>query len=227
MAQSDHPISVLVVEDDAALRGEFVAMIDATPGIELRAAVGDLAAARAALAAHGAPDVLIVDLGLPDGDGTALISELAAAAPETCALVVTVFGDEGHVISALEAGAKGYLLKDATLDEFVRAVRLVHEGGSPLSPKIARYLLKRFAPTQPEAPKQPPAESEAGAEKLTPRESEILGLIAEGNSVAATATALQLSPHTVATHVKHIYGKLAVSSRVQAVNRARATGQLD
>ncbi|MCI3951817.1 MAG: two component transcriptional regulator, LuxR family, partial [Burkholderiales bacterium] len=119
------PISVLVVEDDEALRREFVSMIDAAPGLVLLDAAGTLSAARAALAKHGAPDVMIVDLGLPDGDGTALIGELAAASPASDALVMTIFGDEGHVVRALEAGAKGYLLKDSTSDEFVRAIRLV------------------------------------------------------------------------------------------------------
>lgn len=225
MAQSASMISAFVVEDDAALRREFVAMIEAAPGIELVDAVGSLAEARAALKRYEAPDVLIIDLGLPDGDGTALISELAAKAPATSALVVTVFGDEGHVVRALEAGAKGYLLKDAMLDEFARAVRLVHAGGSPLSPTIARHLLKRFAPALPVS--QSRSSKKEPVETLTPREAEILQLIAAGHSIAETAAALELSPHTVSTHVKHIYGKLAVSSRVQAVNRARATGQID
>jgi DNA-binding NarL/FixJ family response regulator len=225
MTTSEPVISVLVVEDNEPLRSEFVGMITAARGIDLLEAVGSLSEARTALARYGPPDVLIIDLGLPDGDGTALIGELAATAPATSALVVTVFGDEGHVVRALEAGAKGYLLKDAMLDEFARAVRLVHAGGSPLSPSIARHLLKRFAP----APN--PSESRSGktapVETLTPREAEILQLIAAGHSIAETAAALELSPHTVSTHVKHIYGKLAVSSRVQAVNRARATGQID
>lgn len=219
-------ISVLVVEDDDVLRSELAGMIDATAGFELLDAVGSLAAARASLAAHGAPDVLIVDLGLPDGDGAALIGELAVAAPESSALVITVFGDEDHVVHALEAGAKGYLLKDASVAEFVRSVRLVHEGGSPLSPAIARRVLERFV-RPPPAVRSPAPRSERQAESLTAREIEILRLIADGYTVAEAAVVLHLSPHTVTTHVKHIYGKLAVNNRVQAVNRARATGQLD
>ena len=225
MTPSESMISVLVVEDDNALRREFVTMIDAAPGIALVEAVGSLSDARAALRRHKAPDVLIIDLGLPDGDGAALISELATSAPATCALVVTIFGDESHVVRALEAGAKGYLLKDAMLEEFARAVRLVHAGGSPLSPSIARHLLKRFA--TPAATQTSRLRKVPLAETLTPREAQILQLIAAGHSIAETASALDLSAHTVSTHVKHIYGKLAVSSRVQAVNRARATGQID
>ena len=219
------PISVLVVEDDEALRREFVAMVHAAADLSLLDAASSLSAARATLARHGAPDVMITDLGLPDGDGTALISELALAAPASDALVISVFGDEGHVVRALEAGAKGYLLKDVTLDEFVRAIRLVREGGAPLSPMIARHLLKRFAPqTQVRAPA---IKRQELVENLTAREAEILQFISEGKSVAETATAFNLSSHTVTTHVKHIYGKLAVNNRVQAVNRARATGQID
>ena len=220
------PISVLVVEDDETLRREFVSMIEAAPGLVLLDVAETLSAARAALAKHGAPDVMIVDLGLPDGDGTALIGELAVTSPTSDALVMTIFGDEGHVVRALEAGAKGYLLKDATQDEFVRAIRLVHEGGAPLSPMIARYVLKRFAPQRPvRAPLS--ARGEQLVESLTARESEILQFIAEGKSVAETAVAFSLSSHTVTTHVKRIYGKLAVNNRVQAVNRARETGQID
>ncbi len=215
------PISVLVVEDDEALRREFVSMIGAATDLSLLDAASSLSAARAALAIRGAPDVMICDLGLPDGDGTLLIRELATAAPASDALVISVFGDEGHVVRALEAGAKGYLLKDVTLDEFVRAIRLVRDGGAPLSPMIARHVLKRFAP------QRQPAKREDLVESLTAREAEILQFIAEGKSVAETATAFNLSSHTVTTHVKHIYGKLAVNNRVQAVNRARETGQID
>ena len=225
MADADSLISVLVVEDDDMLRRELVAIIAATPGLALVDEAGSLAAARAALAAQAAPDVMIVDLGLPDGDGTELIAELAAMAPASDALVITVFGDEAHVVRALEAGAKGYLLKDATREDFIRSIRMVRRGGSPLSPMIARHVLRRFGP--PPRQRRAPAAGEAHMEALTAREAEILRLIAQGNSVAEAAMTLHLSPHTVTTHVKHIYGKLAVNNRVQAVNRARATAQLD
>jgi DNA-binding NarL/FixJ family response regulator len=223
---ADPRISVMLVEDDEALRREFAVVIEAAPDLALVDSAGTLSAARAMLATHGAPDVLIVDLGLPDGDGTALIGELAAAAPTSDAVVITIFGDEGHVVRALEAGAKGYLLKDATPEEFVRGIRLVYEGGAPLSPMIARYVLKRFAPQRPTRA-SPPAGAGQLVENLTAREAEILQFIAQGKSVAETATAFNLSSHTVTTHVKRIYGKLAVNNRVQAVNRARQTGQID
>lgn len=217
------PVTVLVVEDDDPMRDAFIAVLRATAGLALWGEAGSLAAARALLRDPPPPDVALVDLGLPDGDGTMLIRALAAQAPGTAVLVATVFGDEAHVVRALEAGARGYLLKDSSGDELCRAVQLVHAGGAPLSPQVARHLLKRFA-----APPQRPVPRPAGGlDRLSVRESESLTLIARGHTVAEVSQLLHLSPHTVATHIKNIYDKLAVSNRVQAVNKARATGQIE
>jgi DNA-binding NarL/FixJ family response regulator len=163
-------------------------------------------------------DIVIVDLGLPDGDGAELIAELRDTSPTTAALVTTVFGDEAHVIRAVEAGARGYLLKDTTPEEFVRALRMVHEGGAPLSPQIARHLLKRFAPLLPQG------KARSDAERLTAREIDILTRISQGFSAAETAQATGISPHTVTSHIKNIYSKLSVRNRMEAVNRARQQG---
>ena len=210
-------LGVTVVEDDAAIREEFARMINAEPGLRLLNAAGNCAEARASFA-FVRPDVALIDLGLPDGDGTELIAELAAASPHTSVLVVTVFGDEAHVVNALQAGAHGYLLKDTPTAEFGRAIRAVCEGASPLSPQVARYLLKRFAR---------PAFEDGGPkllEPLTPRELDVLKAVSQGYSVPETARRLQVAPSTVAAHIKSIYGKLAVRSRVEALNRARDHG---
>ena len=209
-------LTVTLVEDDAPIRAEFAAMIRAEPGLQLLAAVGSCADARRSFALSR-PDVALIDLGLPDGDGTELIAELAATSKSTSILVVTVFGDEAHVVRALQAGAHGYLLKDTPTAEFGRAIRAVCEGAAPLSPKVAGYLLRRFTGAQ----------GEAGAplvEPLTAREQEVLRAIAQGYSVSEAARRLEVAPSTVAAHIKSIYGKLAVHSRVEAVNRARAHG---
>ena len=214
-------------------------MINAHPDLALAGSVSTLAEARRQLASVPC-DIAIVDLGLPDGDGCELIALLRETAPDVSALVSTVFGDEAHVIRAIEAGARGYLLKDTTLDDFTRSLLAVHAGGAPLSPQIARYLLKRFVPDAGRRQAAPPMRAatratDAGtrsaaagaapdAESLTPRETDILRHIALGYSTAETATRLGLSAHTVSTHIKSIYGKLMVRNRVEVVNAARRRG---
>jgi DNA-binding NarL/FixJ family response regulator len=213
-------IHVLLVEDDDAMRAEFEIMVRANPEFLLTGSAATLAEAQALLR-QGVPDVAIIDLGLPDGDGASLIDQLRRNAPDTAVLVMTVFGDETHVIRAIEAGARGYLLKDTSAEEFGRAIRMVHEGGSPLSPQIARHLLKRFVPAP--APHSP-APMQDKPDQLTPREIAILTRISQGFSVGETAVAMNISAHTVAAHVKNIYAKLAVHNRVEAVNHARHRG---
>jgi DNA-binding NarL/FixJ family response regulator len=211
-------LTVTLVEDDAPIREEFAQMVRADPGLKLLTAVGSCAEARRSFALS-TPDVALIDLGLPDGDGTELIAELAATSKATSVLVVTVFGDEAHVVRALQAGAHGYLLKDTPTAEFGRAIRAVCEGAAPLSPQVARYLLRRFT-----RPGQEEADTPRLLEALTPREQDVLRAISQGYSVPETARRLEVAPSTVAAHIKSIYGKLAVHTRVEAVNRARAHG---
>ncbi|MDM0116636.1 response regulator transcription factor [Variovorax sp. J22R133] len=222
------PISVLVVDDDEFLLAEFVDMVLATEALSLAGSAISLATARAWMAKDNAPDVAVIDLGLPDGSGTEIIRELLAMTPQVAVLVITVFGDEDHLMQALEAGATGYLLKECSQHDFEKAIRQVHAGESPLSAAIARHLLKRLVPAFPSTPVQPGKGMRpiAGLEALSKREIEILSCIANGHSVPEAAALLSLSRHTVSTHVKNIYEKLAVNNRTQAVNRARATGQL-
>ena len=135
--------SVLVVEDEPEFLRTYCDAISREPDFRLVGQVATLAAAMA-LARQAIPDVLVVDLGLPDGDGTELIRFAAARRPDCDALVVTIFGDDAHVIRAIEAGATGYLLKDSPPSELVRCIRELRAGGSPINPGIARRLLTRM-----------------------------------------------------------------------------------
>lgn len=211
---------VLVVEDDEPTRTRLARVVDGHPQLRAIAAVGTCAAARAILETDP-PAVLLTDLDLPDGSGIELIRLVRAQDAGTLSMVITVFGDEQHVVAAIEAGALGYLLKDATADSIGRSILELLEGGSPMSPPVARYLLQRFA----KAPEPAVASVAAsGGAELSTREREVLTYIVKGFSYAEIARLLELSTHTVATHVRRIYGKLEVHSRGEAVYEALATG---
>ena len=210
--------TVLIVEDDDPTRMRLARAVASRPDLRVCAAVGTVADARAVLDRE-APAVLLTDLDLPDGNGIELIRAARSAGRGTQSMVITVFGDEQHVVAAIEAGALGYLLKDASADSIGRAILEMLDGGSPMSPPVARYLLQRFARTA--EPVAPPA---SGASELSAREREVLTFIVKGFSYAEIARLLELSTHTVATHVRRIYGKLAVHSRGEAVYEALATG---
>lgn len=210
--------TVMVVEDDPAFLTRFCGIVASDPEFELFAAVADLASARQAMS-KVTPDVLLVDLGLPDGSGVELIRETARRYPGTDIMVITVFNDEDHVLASIEAGATGYILKDSMPEEFVGLIRQLRAGGSPISPMIARQLLKRFNLTAP-APQARQTEDAA----LSARESEVLSLITKGFSFCEIARLLGVSPHTVTAHVKKIYQKLAVHSRGEAVYEASRMG---
>ena len=237
---------IVLVEDDREVRWHFGSLISAEADFEMVAEFGDATSALAYVAAHPI-DVLLVDLGLPDRDGIEVVRLCAKLQPNSERVVVTVFGDDARLFASLEAGATGYVLKDDMPSDIVACVRMVRDGGSPVSPSIARRLLGRFAarrqapgyaaptvvPTAAPAttsaatsaavPDGPPA---TGGENLSPREVEILSLIAKGPSIAEIAALLQLSPDTVGTHVKNIYRKLAVHTRTEAVFEGRSLGLL-
>ncbi|MCH8530261.1 MAG: response regulator transcription factor [Saccharospirillum sp.] len=209
--------SILLVEDDTPTRQRLAEALQAS-GFAMVLAVGTCAAARAELQALP-PRVLLVDLGLPDGSGLELIAETRENSPDTEIMVITVFGDERHVLAAIEAGASGYLLKDGSSDHIGRSVRQLLDGGSPISAPIARHLLKRMG--------QEPAQSARDEQlKLTPRETEVLNLVAKGFSYQEIATTLEMTVNTVASHVKQLYRKLSVHSRSEAVFEAVQRGLL-
>jgi DNA-binding NarL/FixJ family response regulator len=209
------PIRIALVEDDPALRKMIASLLQADPSY---AVVAEFAEGKAAIAAmaHLAVDIVLVDIGLPDISGIEVIRELKALAPTCNVLVVTTFGDEKTVTAALEAGADGYLLKGTALDELKRDLHALQDGGSPLSPMIARQLLTRLqTKTADEKP-------EAGGEtRLTRREHEILQMIAKGFSYAETSKICGISAATVHSHLKRIYRKLEVHSKTEAVYEAR------
>jgi DNA-binding NarL/FixJ family response regulator len=214
-------LRVLVVDDDPELRRAFVAAVDAAPDMYAVGHAATLAEGQALLQ-RARPDVLLVDLGLPDGDGTALIREAARTLPNCDVMVVTVFGDEAHVLAAVEAGATGYLLKDADAAEIVEQVRVLRAGGSPISAVIARQLLLRFASwATTQAADRDPGDRYG---LLSPREHEVLLFCAKGYSYEEIAPMLAVSRHTVMTFVKRIYRKLQVHSKTEALFEARAHG---
>lgn len=214
--------SVLIVEDEPEFLRRFSEAVLADAGLRLLGAVATGAAGRALLDAQP-PDVMLVDLGLPDIDGVELIRHAARHHPGCDALVVTMFADEHHVMTSLEAGATGYLLKDASVERIAAAIHELRAGGSPISPGIARRVLQRFR-VAPVAPVPPPPV--APASPLSERETEILRLVAKGFSFDTVGEVLGISPHTVVTHVKKIYRKLAVHSRGEAVYEASQMGLL-
>ncbi len=177
------PHRVLLVEDDPRTRDRLASVVRRQPELTLVADVETFAEGRDAIAQH-APEVLLTDLGLPDGDGTELIRIALARDPDTLCMVVTVFGDERHVLAAIEAGALGYLLKDARPDDLATSILDMLAGGSPISAAIARHLLHRLHPKE-APPVAAPAETPArGAGEPQPhlsgREREVLGFVVKG-----------------------------------------------
>jgi len=161
-------------------------------------------------------DVLLCDLGLPDGDGLDLIRRAVSRNAAIDVIVITMFGEQRRVIDCIKAGARGYLLKDLDGDQCVEAIRDILKGGSPISPAIARHLLQVIRP-----------EATTEAAMLSEREMDVLNVLARGFSKRESAEMLGLSINTINTHVKSIYRKLAVNSRAEAVYEATHLGIID
>ncbi|MDB5797583.1 MAG: response regulator transcription factor [Paucimonas sp.] len=213
-------IRVAVVEDDAVTRSLLSLAIESEPELHLVAAF-DRARPAINWLSGNRPELLLTDLGLPDGSGVEVIRACTRCSPETGIMVISMSSDEDKILSCIEAGASGYVLKDAGRTDIVRALLDLHAGGSPISPIIARKVLARMRLGSEPAPRRPDARA---ATLLTPREASILELIARGDSYGEVATALGLSVGTVQTHVKNIYGKLCVHSRGEAVFEAQRRG---
>ena len=232
---------VLVVEDDSRARAFFEASVQRSPRLFWLGSAGTVQEALAWLARTTTiPDVLLVDLGMPDGTGLDVIRDAVARFPGCEPLVVSVFGDEENVLASIEAGAVGYLHKDAAPEDIAQTIVEMKAGASPISPMIARRVLAKYRSLQSAsvlgsgmgigtavpgaAPEAAFDENERGL--LSAREHEVLTLIARGFSYAEIARLKGLSVHTVQTHIKNLYGKLAVHSKSEAVFEATRLGLL-
>ena len=213
--------SVLLIEDDTHTRDLLASIINGHTQLKVNAAVGTYKEGLCELKKNQ-PDVLLIDLGLPDGDGTDLIRDVYSRGYATDVMVITVFGDERHVIKAIEAGATGYILKDGSNSYIAQSILQLVDGGSPISAPIARYLLTRFHTAK---PKQKNDSIELP--HLTDREKDVLSQLSRGFNFIEIAKILNISPHTVTSHVKHIYRKLAVRSRSEAVFEAMQLGLIN
>jgi DNA-binding NarL/FixJ family response regulator len=232
---------VLVVEDDPQMREFFSLSVSSCAELQLAASVGTVAEASAWLDDHANEvDVLLTDLGLPDGSGLDIIRHATRLNPACEPLVISMFGDEDNVLASIEAGALGYIHKDSTPDDIAQTILDMRAGASPISPMIARRVLSKYRSDQAnrsstpveQAPKaiknvaNDDLQALAYRDLLSPREHEVLALIARGFSYAEIARLQGLSVHTVQTHIKNLYGKLSVHSKSEAVFEATRMGLL-
>jgi DNA-binding NarL/FixJ family response regulator len=219
------PCSLFIVEDDAVLRASLVERLVDEPDILVVGQANCLAAALHALGGPGAlADVLLVDLGLPDGSGLDLIRTIRQRDTATRVLVFTVLGDRKTINDALAVGADGFILKDTDPAELARAIRAARDGGVPISPKAAAQLLRAFREQAATPPPDAPPSGKVEDFGLTSRERETLETLARGFTQREAAQILGVSPHTIVSHVKAIYQKMAVNNRSEAVFEAIQSG---
>lgn len=228
-------IRVILVEDDPIVIERFMSVVMPYEDLTL-VGVASTKGQGSELIKQGGYDVLVCDLGLPDGDGTDLVRQSATTQAHADIMVLTMFADHHKVLAAIKAGARGYVLKDQSLDDCVGAIRQVFAGGSPISPIIARLLLNELGlgntavdGTLLGQPKtiEKKADRPVVNNLLSEREIEALNLLARGFTYAESADLLGISPLTIGSHVKNIYRKLEVTSRAEAVFEAASLGILD
>ncbi|NEM92095.1 response regulator [Galbitalea soli] len=204
-------IRVLVADDHPIVRGGIVALLESAPDVDV---VGQATTGLEAveLAAALQPDLVLMDLRMPGLDGDAATARILAAQPGGRVIILTTYESDASILTAIEAGASGYLLKAAPQEEILAGIRSVARGEVALAPSIAAMLVNRVkAPTTP---------------ALSPRETEVLALVAAGNSNPAIGALLHVSEATVKTHLLHVFEKLGVSDRTRAVTRAMELGLL-
>jgi DNA-binding NarL/FixJ family response regulator len=213
-------IRILIVDDQELVRTGFRVVLDAQPGFEV---VGEAADGIAAVEAADTtrPDVVLMDIRMPNLDGIEATRRIAATVPSPRVLILTTFDLDDYVYEALRAGASGFLLKDARADELCGAVRTVAAGEALLSPAITRKLIESYT-------RRPPASARPAAlAELTPRELEVLRLVARGMSNNDIARELVVGDATVKTHVARIFSKLDLHDRAQAVVLAYESGLVE
>jgi DNA-binding NarL/FixJ family response regulator len=219
---------VLVVEDDPQMREFFAASVSRCTELQLAGSVGTVAEAKAWLDDDAnTVEVLLTDLGLPDGSGLEVIRHATRLHPRCEPLVISMFGDEDNVLASIEAGALGYIHKDSAPDDIAQTILEMLGGASPISPMIARKVLSKYVSSKAAAPviKKELAELPRAA-LLSPREQKVLELIARGFSYAEIARLQAVTVHTVQTHIKNLYAKLSVHSKNEAVFEASRLGLL-
>lgn len=226
------PISVAILEDEAHVRRMFESAVRSGPGLALAFSAQTVLEAKALAVTHVA-QVYLVDLGLPDADGRDFIRWIAGNQPDALCMVVTVFGDDEHIVSSFAAGAVGYLLKDAPASEIAQHITELVAGGSPISPSVARRMLQHFLPIdkalrESSSATLVPADNAAVpvSRLLSEREHEVLRLIEKGLTYDEIAQALGITWHTVTGYLRRVYRKLEVNSRGEAVFEARFRGLL-
>jgi two-component system, NarL family, response regulator LiaR len=202
---SNDKIMVMLVDDHAIVRQGLRTYLELQPDIEVVGEAGDGNAA-VAMARDKLPDIILMDLVMPNSDGVEATRAVTTVSPSTKVIVLTSFSEDEKVFASIKAGAQGYLMKDVLPQDLVTAIRTVHRGEAQLDPEIARKLMQEFTNPQPAAPKH----------DLTERELEVLTLIAHGKSNKEISEDLVLSEKTVKTHVSNILQKLHLSDRTQA-----------
>jgi DNA-binding NarL/FixJ family response regulator len=212
------PVRVLVADDQALVREGLMTLLEAAPGIKPVAAAADGEEAVALCARHR-PDVVLMDLRMPKLDGVEATRQILAARPETEIVVLTTHADEASILDALRAGARGYLTKDAGIAEISRAVHAAADHHALLDPVVQSRLVA--AASSGPRPAPPPTSL---PDELTPREAEVLALIARGLSNAEIAATLVVTEATVKTHINHLFAKIGARDRAQSVHYAYTHG---
>ena len=218
-------LRIALVEDDQHFGESLVATIGQATDMRMLPWARSLAQGQQLLLGQAA-DVLLVDLGLPDGSGIELIQQAQQAWPDCAIMVFTIFGDEAHVIQSIEAGAKGYLLKDSPPASVLEEIRSLHAGGSPISPRIARHILMRLH-RQDKVVTPPLFVPGPAADILSPRELQVLQHITQGKTHDEIARHMAVSRNTVLSYVRRIYTKFQVSSKIEAIAKARGHGLIE